>query len=388
MGRLSPGGGVQIVVRRLAEHVDPAEVELHVVTMRPPWDDLSGVPVELHPLGYGGWRLRPLDRLRIMWAAACTVRHIDPDVVQLHSGMAWMGFLTRLARPRTPFVLEVHDAPGSGRHSDTTDRFEGFCVRRMGMTAVCHSTQVEKALRDESRIPAERIRRFPLGIDTGVFTPITDTERTAVRNELGLPQSEVIAIGIGRPAPSKRFDLAIDAIAAARQHGAGVSLVLVGAVDHAGLVDQRARLTLDDSVKLLGYQTDLPRVIAAADVLVSASDYEGFGLTLIEGMACGVPVVAAAVGGVVDIVIDGETGYLVEPGSSATIADRLSALAADAGLRERLGAAGRERAVELFDARTTADSFVEVYRMLARRTEGVPAVMPVASPSGTPRAAT
>src|SRR5690606_8978921 len=74
MGRLSAGGGVQVVVRRLARHAEPGRLELHVITMRPAWDDLGDLPVVLHPLGHGGASLRPWHRARIMVGAAREVR--------------------------------------------------------------------------------------------------------------------------------------------------------------------------------------------------------------------------------------------------------------------------------------------------------------------------
>ena len=138
LGRLSPGGGVQVVVRGLIQHLDPERVESHVITTRP-WterDLLDEVPAQIHPLGYerAGFRVR--DRVWLCTAVARRLMKIRPDVVQLHSGIAWMGVLARLVMPRTSFVLEAHDAPGSGRHRRRNDQFEGWCVRRLGMTAV------------------------------------------------------------------------------------------------------------------------------------------------------------------------------------------------------------------------------------------------------------
>jgi glycosyltransferase involved in cell wall biosynthesis len=368
LGRLSSGGGVQVVVRRLAGHADPGSLDLHVVTMRPPWDDVSDLPVTLHPLGFAGSRLRAVDRVRIMWGAAREVRRIRPQVVQLHSGMAWMGLLARAVALRTPFVLEVHDAPGSGRHGRWTDRFEGFCIRRLGMTAVCHSRQVADALQDRSNVPARRIRRFPLGVETDRFRPRGDEERTAFRACHGLPGEGLLAVSVGRPVPSKRFDLAVEAVARARARGAEVSLLLIGSSGDSALEEQVRTQGVSDHVHLWGGVPDdvLQAAVGSADVLVSTSEYEGFGLTLIEGMACGLPVVATAVGGVTDVVVDGVTGFLVPPGDAGAVAARLCELANSPALRARMGEAALQRARSRFPADRGAREFTGVYRELVR----------------------
>lgn len=238
------------------------------------------------------------------------------------------------------------------------------------MTAVCHSKEVMEALTNRSHIPARRVRRFPLGIDTEAFKPIDDATRAVTRRSLGIEESEVVVVAVGRPARSKRFDLAISALAESRRRQAPLLLLLIGVGQEPSLVSQREELGLGGVVHLLDGglpATDLSRMIAASDILLSTSDYEGFGLTLIEGMSCGLPIVATAVGGVTDIVLPGKTGYLVEPGSKDAVTDRLVELAADGRLRKQLGAAGRSRAVEVFDVRTTADAFVSEYRRLALR---------------------
>ena len=187
-----------------------------------------------------------------------------------------------------------------------------------------------------------------------------------VRHDLGFSDAQLVAIGVGRPAPSKRFDLTIDAVASARRSGADVSLLLVGVGADSDLRDQCERLGVADHVRLLDgrFGDELARLIASSDVLVSASDYEGFGLTLIEGMACGLPVIATAAGGVTDIVVDGETGYLVTPGSSAAIAERLQLLASTPEILQRLGESAVDRVRSEFGASLTTEAFHALYREL------------------------
>lgn len=369
MGRLSITGGVQVVVRQLAAAVDPNRVDLHIVTMRPRWDDLSEVPASLHALGFDGSRYRLRDRISIIWKMARTVRRLRPDVVQVHSGMAWLGLLARVVSPRTAFALEVHDAPGSGRHGDWTDRVEGWCLKWLGMTAICHSSQVAAEVATSSKAPRKRIRQFPLGTNTNTFQPVTSGLREAWRADNSLGVDAIIAIAVGRPAKSKRFEDLIDAVLQANKMGAGLHLVLVGVREDPSLASHVRTHDIHGIVRLTGpmANSDLPLPLGSSDILCSTSEYEGFGLTLIEGMACALPVIAMAVGGVTDIVVDGQTGYLVPSGDTEAFAQRLNELAQSTELRATVGAAGRERAQELFSLNAMALSFTELYEELAGR---------------------
>lgn len=369
IGRLSPGGGVQVVVRRLAAAVDPSQVDLHVVTMRPDWDDLSDVPATMHHVGFGGSRYRLRDRLWIMWAMARWVRRLRPDVVQLHSGMAWLGGFARLATPRTPFVLEVHDAPGSGRHGVWTDRVEGWCVRWLGMTAACHSSQVaDEVVRATGS--HQRVRRFPLGVDTETFVPAPADRRSEWRRRYGIDSDVTLAVCVGRPARVKRFDLAIDTVLSARSAGVDLQLVVLGGAAHDETLRTKVEALSAGAVvhmwdRRFESDADLAEAIASCDILCSTSEYEGFGLTLIEGMACGLPVVAMAVGGVTDIVVDGVTGYLVPAGDTKEFAERLRQLAESQELRSELGAASRLRAEQQLSVAAMAAAFTDLYRELS-----------------------
>ncbi len=129
---------------------------------------------------------------------------------------------------------------------------------------------------------------------------------------------------------------------------------------------QRPFLTGIPSVELAGERDDVPDVLARADVFVLSSRSEGMPISVLEAMAAGLPVVATAVGGVPEIVVDGETGLLVPAGDADALADALRRLLADAALRRRQGAAGRRRAELLFDVPRFRAAHLALYdRLLA-----------------------
>ncbi len=116
------------------------------------------------------------------------------------------------------------------------------------------------------------------------------------------------------------------------------------------------------SMYLLGFRSDVSALMAACDIFVLPAPAEPFGLVLIEAMALGKPVIAAAAGGPLEIVADGETGLLFEPGNAGSLAGAMRRLLADPDLRRRMGIAGRRRYAQKFTARRMAEKMQEVYR--------------------------
>lgn len=362
IGRMSPGGGVQIVVRRLARHREPSRVELHIQSIRPllPQDRLDEVDATLYGIGIRPGTNRLIDRPRILVGVARRIRSLRPDVVHLHSGTAWYAILGRLVDRRPAYLIEVHDAPGSGRHGRLSDRFEGWFVRRLGAVAVCHSTSVRDEVLQRWRPRPEQVVTFPLAVDLDVFRP---------GPEPATPPFVVIAVG--RVVPSKRFVLAVRAVADLVERGIDARLVLVGeGPERASVAELAEELGVTDRVHLAGarYGAELAAAVRDAHVLVSTSSYEGFGLTIVEAMACGRPVVAMVAGGVVDLVDDGENGYLVGADALGDLVERLATLAADPDLRHRMGAAGEHKATSEYSGEQLAAAFTETYEALAQGT--------------------
>jgi glycosyltransferase involved in cell wall biosynthesis len=121
---------------------------------------------------------------------------------------------------------------------------------------------------------------------------------------------------------------------------------------------------LGDAGELLGERDDVAEQLARADVFVLSSRSEGLPMAILEAMAAGLPVVATAVGGIPELVADGETGLLVPPGDADALAEALRRLVADPELRRRLGDAARTRVEERFSLAATRRAHVELYDRL------------------------
>ncbi|AJP01051.1 glycosyl transferase family 1 [Streptomyces cyaneogriseus subsp. noncyanogenus] len=218
------------------------------------------------------------------------------------------------------------------------------------------------AARDLRAHGVPRVELWPRGVDTVRFRP--GRRDAALRGGLA-PNGELIVGYVGRLAAEKRVELL------AGVHGLeGVRLVIVG----DGPCRPALEEILPDAV-FLGRRTgdDLARVFASLDVFVHTGPFETFCQTVQEAMASGVPVIAPAAGGPLDLVAHGRTGLLVPPGDAAAVRDAVWALAADPGLRAAFGAAGRA-AVEGRTWAAVGDRLIGHYAdVLALRTPAVAA---------------
>jgi D-inositol-3-phosphate glycosyltransferase len=215
-----------------------------------------------------------------------------------------------------------------------------------GADRIVAANVVERAelLRDYAA-PASRIATIPCGVDTDLFVP---GDRAEARRRLGLDERPVL-LWVGRIAPIKGLDTLLDAVARLSAAGQGLRLLIVGGEadepsnGHEASLRQRIeRLRLEDTVRFIGPQPQgvLPVYYVASDVTVLPSYYESFGMVALEAMACGSPVIASRVGGLVTTVRDGVTGFLVPDSDVAALADRIGSLIADADLRWRVGREG------------------------------------------------
>src|SRR5262245_15693457 len=207
---------------------------------------------------------------------------------------------------------------------------------------------------------AAKVRLVPNGIDLTRFTPRAPSP--ALRAALGVPPASPLVVSIGRFVAEKGHRHLLEAAARIERTRPGAHWVLVGAGElEAPLRHQARGLGLASQVHFTGWREDIPDVLAVSDVFVLPSESEGFGRVVVEAMAMAHPVVATAVGGVPEIVRDGETGILVPPSDPAALADAVCSLLDDPARASRLGAAGRARAESRFSLTAHIDGVERVY---------------------------
>jgi glycosyltransferase involved in cell wall biosynthesis len=207
---------------------------------------------------------------------------------------------------------------------------------------------------------------IPNGIPTDEYAP-DPNRRRRWRERHGLEPEAIVLTHVGRFAPPKNHALLIEAFAQVRTH-TPLYLLLVGGGELEDAVRQQvAGLGLQERVRFLGVRADVPAILNASDLFVLSSRWEGNPLSVMEAMAAGLPVVSTAVGGVPELVREGETGLLVPSGDAAALARALQALVDDPARREAMGKAARQHAITHFDIRHTVRQYEALYERLLQK---------------------
>lgn len=226
---------------------------------------------------------------------------------------------------------------------------------------------VQRALVDNEGIPAERIDIIYNGVCLQQFAPDPQA-REAVRQALGIAHDAPVAILVARLDPIKDHATAVQVAARVRQSRPDFQLVVVGEGPQRPAIEaQISAAHLTGAVRLLGLRTDVPRLLAAADLFLLTSLSEGIPVTLIEAMGARLPVVATQVGGVPEVVADGQTGLLAPAGDAAALAAAVLRLLADPALARRMGEAGQARAAALFSQQAMHAAYARLYETMLDR---------------------
>ena len=323
------------------------------------------------PIGSLQREIAPLADVRSLVRLVRLLRRARPDIVHTHTAKA--GALGRLAvalsgvRPRPAVVHTYHGHVLSGYFSPRVAEAYRWIERLLahGSDAlVAVSPEVRDDLVRLGVAPASRFAVVRLGLELERRTTAARDARGRVRDELGVDETTMLVLWLGRMTTIKRVDLLVEAFARLRERGVDSVLVLAGdGPDRPDLEGRVAELGLDDAVRFLGFREEVGELYAAADVVALSSANEGTPVSLIEALAAGRAVVTTDVGGARDVVAAGAAGLLVPPGDPDALADGLAALA-DPALRERLGAAGRLHVTGRYSVSRLVDDVDRLYRSL------------------------
>ncbi len=320
---------------------------------------------------------RELSPLRDALAAvrlAHLIRRLRPDVVHTHTAKA--GAVGRaaalLAGPRRPVVVHTfhgHVLRGYfGRAGTLLFRAIETILVRGTDRLVAVSPEVRDELVALGVAPADRFSVIRLGIELEPRVSF-DGDVAEVRRRHGIAAGSFVVGWFGRMTAVKRTDDLLTVLAALHARGVDALLLLVGDGDDRERLEQRAHeLGLARSCLFLGYQEDVAPWYAVCDAVVLTSASEGTPVTIIEALAAGRAVVATRVGGVPDVVDDGETGFLVPPGDTEALAERLETLARDPGRRAEMGETGRRRVLRRYAVERLVDDVDALYRELLATT--------------------
>jgi glycosyltransferase involved in cell wall biosynthesis len=342
-------GGQEKLLVEFARHADREAFELHFVSL----GSRGRLAGDIEACGWNVTALGAPDGLRpgLVFRLAAWMRRWRPQVVHVHDlrSLIYAGLATRLVglrRPRLVYTRHWWQRDLSPRVAAAHRHFAGLVDR-----LVCVSELVREASEQEGLAP-RRLQTIANGIDMVRFAyqgpcaggPAVTVARLSPEKDLA---NLVRAVAIVAPrVPEQRFEVA----------GDGMYLNELKAL--------AAELGVAERITFLGEVRDVPAVLARAGLFVLPSRAEGMPLTLLEAMARGLPVVATRVGGVPEVVAEGETGWLVPPADPEALAAAIERLATDPELARQFGAAGRRRAEECFDVRRMVAEYERMYRRL------------------------
>jgi glycosyltransferase involved in cell wall biosynthesis len=213
-------------------------------------------------------------------------------------------------------------------------------------------------------VPDDRLAMIYSGVEDQE-PPAVD--RRAIRAKLGFEPEAPLVLFAGRLAEQKRVGDLLKALDLLQHVQPDVGTLIAGDGPLRDHLEETARgYHLDGRVRFLGHREDVPRLLAAADLLVLPSAYEGLPNVVLEAMQLAKPVVATAAPGTTEVVVDGQTGFVVPIGDVTGLTRSIRDLVRDPDLARRLGAAGRARAAAHFGADAMIARFAELYEQLAR----------------------
>jgi glycosyltransferase involved in cell wall biosynthesis len=231
---------------------------------------------------------------------------------------------------------------------------------------LANSSEVAAMVRDDG-VPAQRVAVIANFLEAGAFVPPPESDVAAWRSARGIPEGATVLGIVARLAPVKNHESLFRALARIAPRFPSLHLAVIGDGPLRSTLEALAgQLGLDARIHFAGMVPHRPNVNHHLDLVALSSISEGFPNTIAEAMAAGRAVVATAVGGVRDVVVDGETGVLVAPADDGALADALAARLDDPAGTARMGLRGREVASERFAENVVLSRLMALYEELKR----------------------
>ena len=292
------------------------------------------------------------------------IRRHRPDILQVNSSRdSWIGGIAaRLVRHRPKIVRIRHISAPLNRNLMTRLLYH----RLIDLVVVTGEEKTRRELIDRDGLSPDRVQAFPIGLDVEYFRPGKPAHD--LRLELGLPPDQLLVGFISYLRSYKGHEYFVEAariIAGARDD---VTFLIVGeGPEERTIQRQIEQRGLTARIRMLGFREDLLDVFRSLDVFAIPSvEGDTIPQVLMQALAIGLPVVSTTVGSIPDVVIEGQTGFVVPPRDASALADRIAALLHEPALRTRMGVAGRALVERSYSIEKMLTRLEGLYQKLAR----------------------
>jgi glycosyltransferase involved in cell wall biosynthesis len=321
-------------------------------------------------------RISPINDLRGLVALFRHIRKIEPHIVHTHTSKA--GILGRLAAwiARVPVVIHTpHGHVFYGHFGRSLSRMFLQMEKLLGRITHHQIALTPEEGNDYLNLGVTKSNKISVihsGVDLNCFKG-SGAASNPRRNELAIPPDSLVVGYVGWLIPIKGVTYLVQAMADVIQRHPNSLLVLVGKGDEKGmeeikLKEQVENLGLADNVRFLGWRSDVDAIMGSFDIFVLPSLNEGMGRVLVEAMAAGLPIVASRVGGIPDLVKDGENGLLVPPADASALGKVISDILTDKEKRNRMGAAGKKMC-RPYSVEAMVEQIDDLYRELLKKAQ-------------------
>ncbi|MDH5686438.1 MAG: glycosyltransferase family 4 protein [Candidatus Bathyarchaeota archaeon] len=372
-------GGIARHCLGLAKALAKEDHDLHVVTLEfpgtPSFEDVDGVKVHRvrvdlgHP-NFITWTF--IFNHFIEKEVAVLSRDVEFDIVHIHDWLTAPAGISSKRYLDKPLVSTVHSTENGrtqglhNRDSYLIDGLEWWMTYEAKKIIIC-SSSMKGELEHHFRVPSDKIAVIPNAIDVSKYRRHVD--QRAVKRRFGIGPYERLVLFVGRLVPQKGVEYLIRAVPNIIRQNGEVRIFITGDGWSKNYLEDLARATgYADRIRFLGFISDseLVELTVSADALVIPSVYEPFGIVALEGMAAGVPVVAADVGGLAEIVERDRTGVTVYTRNPESIAWGVNRVLSDSRYSERLIQNAKKKVEEVYSWEAVAKRTVEVYEEACR----------------------
>jgi glycosyltransferase involved in cell wall biosynthesis len=360
-GFLPRVGGIESLLGVLTPELRRKSLDMHVITRRligtKPYEEVNGVPVYRMPVRGP----KPIASLMFTITALKKIRELSPDLIHAHEFIspATVAVLSRILF-NIPFVLTPHLGGPIGDVQKMKKKLLGeFRLRLLRKYAAGFHVISEEIDNELAAIGISEAQRILVenGVDLARFKPLTFEEKQGLRERMGFENFSHILLFAGRLVPMKRPDLLLKVWPDIHSRYPDAGLIIIG----EGPLEEQIISSDFPGLIYQGSQRDVTPYFQAADILLMPSDSEGLPMTLLEAMACGLPVVATSVGGIPEVITDGFTGRLIPVDDPAALTKTIDDLLGNESMRHEIGRAARGVIEEGYGIEKVADKLRELY---------------------------